>query len=73
MSTSLARSVHREVIAIPVSREDIADYLGLAIETVSRTFGVLERNGVIALAGSRSIILTDRLALENLAKGIVEK
>lgn len=39
----------KDVIDLPMGRQDIADYLGLTIETVSRTLSKLERNGVIQI------------------------
>ena len=52
-----------DTIALPMSRLDIADYLGLTIETVSRTISQLEHTGVIDLPRSRQIELRDRRAL----------
>lgn len=52
---------------LPMSRIDIADHLGLTIETVSRTLTQLERQHVIELpAHRRSIVLRDRAALRRL-------
>jgi CRP/FNR family nitrogen fixation transcriptional regulator len=45
------------VIHLPMSRADIADYLGLTIETVSRTMTQLERQGAITMKGCREIVL----------------
>jgi CRP/FNR family transcriptional regulator len=53
---------------LPMSREDIAGYLGLALETVSRGFTALQEDGVIAVAGRRLEIL-DPPALRRLAHG----
>jgi CRP-like cAMP-binding protein len=44
-----------------MSRTDIADYLGLTIETVSRTLTKLERDHAISMSGSRHIALHERL------------
>jgi CRP-like cAMP-binding protein len=53
-------------IDLPMSRQDIADYLGLTIETVSRTLTQLENICAIALPTSRRIILRNRPALARL-------
>jgi CRP/FNR family transcriptional regulator, anaerobic regulatory protein len=56
------------IVSLPMSRQDIADYLGLTIETVSRTLTSLERQGTIALpADRRSIVLANRAALRRLS------
>jgi CRP/FNR family nitrogen fixation transcriptional regulator len=52
-----------ETVELPMSRQDIADYLGLTIETVSRTLTDLERNGTIFLPNSRRVVLRNRDAL----------
>ncbi len=53
-------------IELPMSRQDIADYLGLTIETVSRTLTYLENSNSIELPTSRHIVLRDRAALARL-------
>ncbi len=50
-------------VNLPMSRSDIADYLGLTVETVSRTLTQLEREQVIAIPSSRRIMLRDRAGL----------
>jgi len=52
---------------LPMSRQDIADYLGLTIETVSRTMTTLQDDHLIALTSSRQVLLTDKRALRDLA------
>jgi CRP/FNR family nitrogen fixation transcriptional regulator len=54
------------VIDLAMSRQDIADYLGLTIETVSRTLSQLEREGVIGLPSARRVELKDRRSLRAL-------
>lgn len=54
------------VLALPMSRQDIADYLGLTIETVSRTLSQMERDGTIALPSTRKVVLKNRRLLEDL-------
>ena len=51
---------------LPMSREDIANYLGLALETVSRGFTRLQEDGIIAVHG-RLIEISDRQQLAQLA------
>lgn len=51
-------------IDLPMSRSDIADYLALTIETVSRAFTQMERDHTIALPSSRHVVVRDRCALE---------
>jgi CRP-like cAMP-binding protein len=53
-------------VELPMSRQDIADYLGLTIETVSRTLTHLESTAAIALPTSRRIVLRNRPALNRL-------
>lgn len=45
------------VIELPLSRADMADYLGLTIETVSRQLGRLRDRGIITIGASRTIIV----------------
>jgi CRP/FNR family transcriptional regulator len=56
-------------VALPMSRADIADYLGLTIETVSRTFTQLKRDATIGLPASGHVLLQDEAALRELAEG----
>jgi CRP/FNR family transcriptional regulator, nitrogen fixation regulation protein len=53
-------------VELPMSRQDIADYLGLTIETVSRTLTILENAATIELSSSRRIVLRNRSALNRL-------
>jgi CRP/FNR family transcriptional regulator, nitrogen fixation regulation protein len=57
------RASGANAIELPMSRQDIADYLGLTVETVSRTITSLESAAAIEVPTSRRIVLRDRLAL----------
>ncbi|MEO1780129.1 MAG: helix-turn-helix domain-containing protein, partial [Pseudomonadota bacterium] len=48
---------------LPLTREAMADYLGLTLETVSRQISALKREGIIVLQGKRSILVPDIDAL----------
>jgi CRP/FNR family transcriptional regulator, anaerobic regulatory protein len=53
---------------LPMDRQQMADILGLTIETVSRQLTRIKSRGVIALPDRRRVIINDRAALQNLAE-----
>ena len=53
----------RRAIDVPMSRNDIADYLGLTIETVCRVLSSFKREGAIAFSNPHRVELRDRDAL----------
>lgn len=61
-----ARVSGDNAIELPMSRQDIADYLGLTIETVSRTLTSLEDSAAIEVLTSRRIVLRNRPALNRM-------
>ena len=63
----LASRVPGDEVDLPMSRQDIADYLGLTIETVSRMFTQLQASGVIVLTGLRRMRVSNGPALQKLA------
>ena len=58
-----------KLIDIPMKRCDIADFLGLTVETVSRNFTKLKRMGVISMQTSTAIKIEDMNMLELMADG----
>lgn len=52
---------------LPMGRQDMADYLGLTIETVSRTLTQLQGESIVAFPSTRSFQICKRSALEELA------
>ncbi len=61
-----ARSPSGDLVELPMSRQDIADYLGLTIETVSRTLTCMESAATIEVPSSRRILLCNRSVLKRL-------
>jgi CRP/FNR family nitrogen fixation transcriptional regulator len=53
-------------LELPMQRSDIADHLGLTIETVSRTLTQMARDGLIRFEAGRTVILADKPALQRL-------
>jgi CRP/FNR family nitrogen fixation transcriptional regulator len=61
-----ARMPASNAFELPMSRQDIADYLGLTIETVSRTLTHLENAAAIELPSSRRVVIRNGSALRHL-------
>jgi CRP/FNR family transcriptional regulator len=59
-----------ERITLPMTRGDIADYLGLTIETVSRTLSRLRAEQMIDIPNTSDVVILNCAALENLAGGL---
>jgi len=55
---------------MPVTRQEIADYLGLVIETVCRNFAILKRRGIIASIGRDDFRILDLDALRQIGSGL---
>ena len=55
------------LIQLPLSREGIANYLGVARETISRKLSQLENDGIIRSISNKSILILNQKALEQLA------
>ena len=60
-------------VELALRRADIADYMGLQPETVSRGLKELERRGLIALKGRSKVVILDEPALRELANGAPER
>jgi len=57
-------------VELPMSRQDMADFLGLKKETVSRSFTRLKQDGSIHLLPGGKVALSDRARLEDIAEGL---
>ena len=62
-----ARNGAADRVSLPMTRGDIADYLGLTTETVSRIFSQFKTQGVIQIRASSEVVLRSRDTLEDLA------
>jgi CRP/FNR family nitrogen fixation transcriptional regulator len=51
---------------VPISYQDIADYLGLTGETISRSITELERSGLISRVAGRKLLLRNHFELQRL-------
>jgi CRP/FNR family transcriptional regulator len=63
------RGLDRSLVALPMRRVDIADFLGLTIETVSRTFTKLKTSKIISLLPGNIVRIADPARLRELAAG----
>ena len=67
LANGVGRNSKDGFIKVPMSRQDIADHLGLTIETVSRTINALKRNGLIEMPAPDQVRVTDLEGLSRLA------
>ena len=66
--SELSNGTGAGMVRLPMSRSDIADYLGLTKETVSRVMSALKRDRIIRLETLEIIQILDRARLEQLAE-----
>ena len=69
LARRLGADVARPTFRLPISRQEMADQLGLTVETVSRTMTRLRQNGLIALPTSHDVVLRRPTELAALAEG----
>ena len=62
------RQISSRPLTLKMNRTEIADYLGLTIETVSRAFGKLKARSVIGLVGSDEVVVLDSDRLRQIGK-----
>ncbi|MAS42516.1 MAG: transcriptional regulator [Rhodobacteraceae bacterium] len=60
------------LVVLPMSREDMADFLGLTIETVSRQISALKKSGVIELIDARHLLIPSWSDLLDAGGGDIE-
>lgn len=62
------RHVSQTPLSLLMNRNQIADYLGLTVETVSRSFGKLRKRGIVELVGNDEVLILDPLRLREIGK-----
>lgn len=70
LSLPVSESPPAEVVDLPMSRSEIADYLGLTTETVSRTITSLKTQNLIRLLEGNNVAIPDRDALQDVAESL---
>jgi len=60
-------------VRLPMTRMDIADYLGTTPETISRSLWALDRLGAITITGAKGVIIRDLARLETIAHALFGK
>ena len=60
----------RAHFSLPMTRGDIADYVGLTIETVSRTLTKLRSDGLVDIPNATDIVIRNRAAMKQIAEGL---
>ena len=58
----------QDIVSLPMTRTDIGDYLGLTIETVSRSMGKLKKRGLIGLVGADGVVVLEDAKLREVGK-----
>lgn len=66
----LANNNHSMEFKLPMSKKDLASFLGTTSETISRRLSSFQTNGWIEQKGQRQIRILDKEALEHLSSGI---
>ena len=57
-------------ILLPMSREDISDFLGLTIETISRTFSAFSKEGLLEIQQRKKVNILEAEKLEAIAESL---
>ena len=63
----IAARFRGETVALPMGRQDMADYLGLTMETISRMLGRLQSDGLVEFIGARTYRIRRLGALSEMA------